>query len=557
MSSTAVLERVESLACALRDMNIHAGDRVALISPNRSDWIIADLAIMVAGCVVVPIFPTQALDQVQYILEHSGSKLILVDSHLTAGRLRSLSMQLAPIVVFDGGGEDSLAALEMRGTHIRASDPSKPAAYEAPIQPDDLAVLIYTSGTTGQPKGVMLSHNNLAFVVQSSFAYAFKEVRAGECALSVLPFSHIYEHMIIYGYLLTGVRYYICHGVEELRDDLRDVRPVVVTCVPRIFERLLEAIVATARAHGGPKAKLVPWALEVGRKYQARKIQGKAASPLLRIAYSIARLLVLKKLKPLLGLDRLKYFVSGSAPLHIDTALTLLAADISIIEGYGPTECAPVVSVNRLEDNRYGTVGKPIPGVDVKIAHDGEIFVRAPGVMKGYYQNDAATAEVLHEGWYSTGDIGALDGDGYLRITDRKKELFKTSGGKFIAPARVESAIRRSPYVNQVLLVGYSRPHPAALVSPNWEALKRELRINNEVSSAELAARDDVRKFITQEVIERTSDLASFEQVRLVCVLPRDLAVDRGELSPTLKIKRRVVEQRFSDLIERAYGVAK
>ncbi len=557
ISSATVLDRVENVACALRQIGLGAGDRVALISPNCIDWIIADFATLIAGCVVVPIFPTQALDQVQYILEDSGSKLILVHSQEAADRIRAIPTSLPPIVTFEGSGDTSLAALEMRGARIRASDPAKPANYEALIQPNDLAVLIYTSGTTGQPKGVMLSHNNLAFVVRSSFAYAFKDVHAGECALSVLPFSHIYEHMIIYGYISTGVRYHICHGVEELRDDLRDVRPVVVTCVPRIFERILQAVIGKAQAHGGLRAKLVPWALEVGRKYKARKIEGKAVSPHLALAYSVAHLFVLKKFKPLLGLDRLKWFVSGSAPLHIDTALTLLGADIVVIEGYGPTECAPTISVNRLEDNRYGTVGKPIPGVEVKIAADGEILVRGPGVMKGYYKNDAATAQVLHDGWYSTGDIGALDSDGYLRITDRKNELFKTSGGKFIAPARVETAIKRSPYVNQVLLVGYSRPHPAALVSPNWDALRRQFRINDHVSIAELSARDDVRSFIAQEVVERTADLASFEQVRLVALLPRELTVDRGELSPTLKIKRRVVEQRFADLVERAYGKEK
>ncbi|MDQ6932588.1 MAG: long-chain fatty acid--CoA ligase [Candidatus Eremiobacteraeota bacterium] len=557
ISSGTVLERVDNLACALRDMGIDAGDRVALISPNRIDWIIADLAVMVAGCVVVPIFPTQALDQVQYILEDSGSKVVFVDSQVTADRLRSLWVPLPQVVRFDGGGDTSLAALEMRGAAIRASDPAKPGIYEEFLGPDDLAVLMYTSGTTGQPKGVMLSHNNLAFVVQSSFAYAFKEVHAGECTLSVLPFSHIYEHMIIYGYLTAGVRYYICSSVEALRDDLRDVRPVVVTCVPRIFERILGAIIGTARAHGGVRAKVVPWALEVGRKYKARKIQSEAVSPLLRIQYFIARSLVLRKLKPLLGLDRLKYFVSGSASLHIDTALTLLGADIPVIEGYGPTECAPTISVNRLEDNRYGTVGKPIPGVDVKIEAEGEIVVRGPGVMKGYYKNAAATAQVLHHGWYSTGDIGALDSDGYLRITDRKNELFKTSGGKFIAPARVESAIKRSPYVNQVLLVGSSRPHPAALVSPNWDALRHELRIKDQIANTELSKRDDVNSFIRQEVIQNTADLASFEQVRFVSILPRDLTVDQGELSPTLKIKRRLVEQRFADLIESAYGKEK
>ncbi|MDQ6826402.1 MAG: AMP-binding protein, partial [Candidatus Eremiobacteraeota bacterium] len=391
-------------------------------------------------------------------------------------------------------------------------------------------------------------------VVQSSFAYAFKHVHAGEPALSVLPFSHIYEHMIVFGYIVTGVQYHICHSVEELRGDLRDVRPVVVTCVPRIFERMLTGIAAKAKVEGGPSAKLVPWALAIGCSYQARVLAGKRPSPKLAFEYKIARWLVLKKLRPALGLERLKFFVSGSAPLHMDTAQTLLAADIPIIEGYGPTECAPVISVNRLEDNRYGTVGRPIPGVNVKIASDGEIFAKSPGVMKGYYQMEAATAEVLQDGWYSTGDIGSLDRDGYLRIADRKNELFKTSGGKFIAPARIESAIQRSFFVNQVMLVGNSRPHPAALLSPNWDSLRREMGIPGDTPNSELLVREDVRRFMTREVLRNTADLAAFEHVRRIVILPRDFTVEDGELSPTLKIKRRVVEQKYADLIENAYS---
>ncbi len=553
-SDLQMLERVENLACGLRDLGLSAGDRVALISQDCVDWVIADFGVLFAGCVVVPIFPTQALDQVHYILENSQVKLILVDSLVAAQRLRTLPIVLAPIVVFESVGDDSLAMLERRGAEARVSHPDWPQAFETQIQPDDLAILIYTSGTTGEPKGVMLTHHNLGFVVQSTFNYGFGQVAPGDAVLSVLPFSHIYEHMIIYGFMYTRVRHFITHNPEELLADLRDVRPVVMTSVPRIFERLIAGITGKAKAQGGLRAKLVPWALEIGRDYMRMTVAQSQSAPVkLAFQYRIAHALVLKKLRPLLGLDKLLFFVSGSAPLHLDTAMTLLGFGVVIVEGYGPTECAPTITCNRLADNRFGTVGRSIPGVQIKLAADGEILAKGPNVMKGYYHNDDATAEVMEDGWYRTGDVGTIDMAGYLKITDRKKELFKTSGGKFISPARVESAIKRSVYLNQVLLIGYSRPYPLALVSPNWEMVRGEMGIEPEIAVEQLVARDEIQQFIITQVRNQTADLAKFEQVRRVVILPRELTVEGGELSPTLKIKRRVVEQKFEREIDRAY----
>lgn len=554
-SDLQMLERVENLASGLRDLGLSSGDRIALISQNCVDWVIADFGVLFAGCVVVPIFPTQALDQVRYILENSQAKLILVDTVAAAERLRRIPIELPALAIFGSLGDDSLAALERRGAQARAQHPDWPQIFETKIQPDDLAILIYTSGTTGEPKGVMLTHYNLGFVVQSTFNYGFGQVARGDALLSVLPFSHIYEHMVIYGFMYSGVRHFITHVPEELLADLHDVHPVAMTSVPRIFELLIAGIIAKAKSQGGLRAKLIPWALRIGRDYMRQTIvEGKSASVSLALQYRIAHALVLKKIRPLLGLDKLLFFVSGSAPLHLDTAMTMLGFGVVIVEGYGPTECSPTITCNRLLDNRFGTVGRPVPGVQVKLAPDGEILAKGPNVMKGYYHNDNATAEVIEDGWYKTGDVGAIDADGYLKITDRKKELFKTSGGKFISPARIESAIKRSVYVSQVLLVGYSRPHPAALISPNWEMVRGELRIDAQIPLPQLAAREDILHFLTKEVHHQTSDLAKYEQVRRVVILPRDLTVENGELSPTLKIKRRVVEREFAPEIDRAYS---
>ncbi|HEX5274538.1 MAG TPA: long-chain fatty acid--CoA ligase [Candidatus Rubrimentiphilum sp.] len=547
-SSQQLLDRVENLASAIRSSGLQAGDRVALMAVNSVDWVVADFAILFAGCVVVPIFPTQASDQVAFILRDSDAKLVFAGTAELAASVRGLTA--APVVVFQSSGADSLAQFEKRG----GAEPGAVAQWEAALEPDDLAVLIYTSGTTGEPKGVMLSHYNVAFNAESSFSNTFDVLPAGSNVLSILPFSHIYEHMILYGYMLRRMHHYIAHDVDKLLDDFRDVHPVTMTAVPRLFERVIARIVGTAKSQGGLQGKLVPWALNAGRDYMAARNRGKDPGPMLSLQYRIAHSLVLRKIRPRLGLDKLVFFVSGSAALHFDVAMTMLGCDIPIVEGYGPTECSPVVTVNTFENNRYGTVGRPIPGVEVSIAPDGEVLVRGPGVMLGYYHNPAATSEALKDGWYHTGDVGELDAGGFLRITDRKNELFKTSGGKFIAPARLESAIKRSVYVNQALAIGEGHPHPVALVSPNWDLVRQELGIAPGVPSETLAERSDVIAFMTDQVRRQTADLAPFEQVRRIAVLPRDLTIQDGELSPTLKVKRRVVESRYAASIGRLYA---
>ena len=554
MSSEHLLERVSNIACAIRAAGLAAGDRIALIAADRVDWVVADFATLFAGCVVVPVFPTQAPDQVAYILQNSEAKLVFTDTLLAAERLRELPLQLPRLVVFDSSGDDSLAAFEAQGARARELHPGWPHAFEGERAPDDMAVLIYTSGTTGEPKGVMLSHYNIGFNAQSTFSRALDILPPGSDVLSVLPFSHIYEHCFLYGYMLMRLRHHISHNVDELLADLRDVRPTFMTAVPRIFERMIAGITGKAKAHGGAQAKLVPWALETGRRYMSAKTRGERAGAGLALEFAVAHALVLRKLRPLLGLDRVRFLSSGSAPLHFDTAMTMLAAGVPILEGYGPTECSPVLTVNTADDNHYGTVGTPIPGVEIRIADDGEILARGPNVMMGYYKNPQATAEVITDGWYHTGDIGVLDDDGFLHITDRKKELFKTSGGKFVAPSRVESAIKRSVYVNQVMLIGDGRPHPAALISPNWDLVRTELSIDAAVPIDDLVKRSDVIEFLTKEVRRNTDDLAKFEQVRRIIVLPRELTVESGELSPTLKIKRRVVEARYAREIDDLYA---
>jgi long-chain acyl-CoA synthetase len=553
ISSSQLLARVENVACAIRDAGLAAGDRVALISHNCVAWIVCDFATSFAGCVVVPIYPTQALDHTAYILEHSGARLLFVDSQATFEHLQSSGAPLPRVVRFDSEGDDGLTHFERRGAEIRAARPELPATYEATLVPDDLAVLIYTSGTTGPPKGVMLSHDNLAFDAQVSLECGFEGMTSGLNVISVLPYSHIYEHVLIYIYLLAAVRYHICHDPNELLGDLRDVRPAEMTAVPRIFDRVLAGVRGQALRAGGLQARLVPWALDVGRRYaRATEFEG-GPSLWLRMQYLLAKRLVLSKIRHALGLDSVRFLTSGSAPLHMDTTMTFLGMNVPIMQGYGLTETSPIVSVSRLSANEWGAVGQPIAGVDVRIAEDGEVLVRGRNVMRGYYRDAAATAAAIRDGWLHTGDVGEIDSRRFLRITDRKNEIFKTSTGKWISPARIEAAIRRSSLIAHAMVTGSGQAHPIALIVPNWVMVRLELGLPSDAPSELLASRKDVRDFLTREVRKNTHSLATYEQVRHVVVVAREFSVEGGELSPSMKIKRRVVEQRYSREIEQAY----
>ena len=375
--------------------------------------------------------------------------------------------------------------------------------------------------------------------------------------LSVLPYSHIYEHTVIYIYLLAKLRYFICHDPNELLHDLREVRPTEMTAVPRIFDRVLAGIKGQARAAGGVRRSSCRGRCDVSRRYAHARTFGGKATPWLGLQYGIARSLVLDKIRHRLGLDRVDFLTSGSAPLHIDTAMIFLGIGIPIMQGYGLTETSPVTSVSRLSENEYGAVGRPITGVEVRVAEDGEVLVRGRNVMQGYYHNAQATAAAIVDGWLYTGDVGEIDTAGFLRITDRKGEIFKTGTGKWVSPSRIEANIKRSIYVSHAMVIGNGRPHPIALIAPNWSLVRQELPdLPKDAPADTLARRDDVHAFIAHEVHKQTHGLASYEQIRRVIVIPAEFSVEGGELSPSMKVKRRVVEERYASEIELAYSGA-
>ena len=549
-SSTEVLTRARAIATALHDDGVANGDRVAIIADNSVDWLVALFGSLLAGAIPVPIFRTIAQDQLDFIFDDAQTKLAFVQTVDDARRIGAACPHAPRSITFETG-DDALAALEVSA--LGRCDADTVAAFTQALAPSDLALLIYTSGTTGDPKGVMLTHDNLISNARATIEHLFRDPDIGP-VLSVLPLAHVMAMNAAIAYLYYDVEQYIATP-DTLLDDLRSVRPRSLSLVPRVFERMRAGIIAQASAEGGLKAKLVPWALGVGVAAMCAAERPGGADLWLRLRFALAKALVLDKIKPTLGLDRIRLLSTGSAALHPDIARLFASFGLPLCEGYGMTEAGPVVTINPPERIRIGSVGVAIPGVSIRLAADGEIEVRGRGVMNGYYRranDDAFTSD----GWLRTGDVGTLDADGYLFITDRKKELLKTTTGKYVAPSRVEAAIKRSAYVGQVVVTGDGRPYPVALVVPNWPLVRMQFAIPDAVSNATIAERRDVADFLESEVARATADLATYEGVRHIALLPRDLTTEDGDLSPTMKVKRRVVERTFAHVVDGIYLTA-
>ena len=424
----------------------------------------------------------------------------------------------------------------------------------SPGRGDELATIIYTSGTTGEPKGVMLTHDN--FISNILSISGSLPITHEDVALSVLPLSHIFERTVFYVFCSTGVSVYYAASFDQVGDHLREVRPTIMTAVPRLFEKVYQRIVKKGMAAGGWRSRLFAWALEVGHAHAVLKDNREPVQPLLEIKQGIASRLVFSKWRAGVG-GRLRYFVSGGAALSPTLSYAFWAADIPILQGFGMTETC-IVSANRPDNNKIGSVGLVFPGIDVKIAVDGEILVRGPNVMRGYYNHPEATASVIdEEGWFQTGDVGRMDEEGHLYITDRKKDLFKLSNGKYVAPQLVESLIKQSELVGQVVVLGAGRKQPIALVVPDWEALANAMSApgwSKPATRAEWSKDAASIKIVQREVAQLTKELADYERVRRVALLSTEFSIDSGELTPTLKVKRRIVDEKYGELIEELYN---
>jgi long-chain acyl-CoA synthetase len=561
VSYAQLLERVRNLSLGLQRLGVQPGDRVALIAENRPEWAITDYATLLLGAVDVPIYPTLPAKQVAYILRDSGAVVAVVSSQSQLNKVREVRHEcpaLRYLVTFEevGNAGDSLtlAAVEAEGRG-KPAGPWEAAARRA--VPDDLATLIYTSGTTGDPKGVMLTHGNITSNVVSALSRIRVE-DADEC-LSFLPLSHIFERMAGHYLMLQGgavINY--AAGIDSVSADMVELRPTVILSVPRLYEKIYARVQEAASTGSAAKQRLFRWAKRTGERWADQQIATGRASAGLRVAHALATKLVFAKLKARTG-GRLRFFVSGGAPLNPELARFFYAAGLPILEGYGLTETSPVISVNTLDELRIGSVGRPIPGVEVRIAEDGEILTRGPHVMQGYYHKPEATAEALTlDGWFHTGDVGALDDDGYLRITDRKKDLIVTAGGKNIAPQPIENMAKTSRWVLNAVMLGDRRKFPIMLVVPNVPAL-RDWAGTEGIEAADDAALlldAAVQEKVEREVKRTLRDLARFEVPKRYLLIERDFTIEAGELTPSLKVRRRVVEARYSERIEAVYAAA-
>jgi long-chain acyl-CoA synthetase len=560
LTHSDVEERVRAVSLGLRELGVRPGDRVAILSENRPEWAIADYACLCARAADVPIYPTLPAKQVQYILHDSGAVALFCSSAAQLAKLlevRASLPALRHVIVFDAAaardGAMTFADLEARGRAAASKYPQFRSEALA-VGPDQLATLIYTSGTTGEPKGVMLSHDNLWSNVRC--ARQVIPVDAGDECLSMLPLSHVFERMVDFTMFDAGVIINYAESFDKVAQNMREVRPTIVLSVPRFFEKVYARVLANALAGSRVRRTIFFWAHRVGDAWATYRLAGLAVPPGLRLKHALADRLVFSKLRAGTG-NRLKLFVSGGAPLGPEIAKFFFSAGLPVVEGYGLTETSPVLTINPRERIKVGTVGRAIPEVELKIAPDGEILARGPGIMQGYYNKPEATREAIDaEGWFHTGDIGELDADGYLKITDRKKDLIVTAGGKNIAPQPIENLAKRSKFVGNAVMLGDKRKFAIMLVVPDFDALEqwaRERRLSF-ASRAELVALPDVRAKVEREVMGELRDLAQFEMPKRVLLLEHDFTIESGDLTPSLKVKRRVVEQRYKELITRVYA---
>jgi long-chain acyl-CoA synthetase len=551
------LAEVEALALALREIGIDRGDHVALLSETRYEWPISDLAILGLGAVTVPLYPTQTPDQIRFILANAEAKAVIVSTAHQLERVRAVARELPllkTMVCMERLAVDGVRTFETlltRGAELRATTPDAFRESAARVRPDDLATIIYTSGTTGEPKGAMLTHGNIASNVEASLRVV--DLGPTDTALSFLPLCHIFERMAgLYAMLGAGATIAYAENMESVGANAVELRPTVMTGVPRFYEKVHARVLENASTFPPLRRRIFDWGMAQGHARARAHFEGrKIGGPLT----ALADRLVGSKIRARVG-GKLRFCISGGAPLPAHILEFFFAVGIPIIEGYGLTETSPVICLNLPGRERPASVGHPIPGVEIRIGEDDEILTRGPHVMLGYYKNDEATRMAIRDGWFHTGDVGRIDAEGRLFITDRLKDLLVTAGGKKVAPQPLEARLKQSPWVAEAVLLGDQRPYVVALLVPNFTALEAEAKQRGWSfhSRADLLARPETTELFGSEIERLNAGLAPFEQIKRFALLERDLTQDQGELTPTLKVKRRIVADRYTSLIESLYA---
>jgi long-chain acyl-CoA synthetase len=556
-----VAEKVRQSCGGLVDLGMNKGDRVAILSANRLEWVIADMGALFAGLVVVPIYPSLLPSQVKKVMVDCEARLVFVSDPEQLAKILEIKDQLPnleQIVMFSSKSPDdevkSLQDLLEHGANWNVKNPGKADTLAASHKGDDVFTLIYTSGTTGDQKGVMLSHRNLLNNIRGAIEKF--PISEKDTFLSHLPLSHVFERMAGYYFpLCLGCCVYYAEDITTVGADLPVASPTIMVSVPRLFEKIQARILENAER--GPKLKygIFKWAVNVGKSVARRKMAGKTAGALLAFQHRIADKLVFGKIREKTG-GQLRFAISGGAPLRRDLGEFFLAVDLLVIEGYGLTETSPVIAANNLDEFKFGSVGKAFPGVEIKIAVDGEILVKGDSVMQGYYNRPQETCATIKDGWLHTGDIGHFDNEDYLVITDRKKNIIVTSGGKNIAPQPIEAQLQTSSYIEQIMIIGEKRNYISALIVPNFEMFRVELGLDEQSpppTTDKIAEHPEVFKIIDSEIQRLSTDLAQFERVRKFSLLGNEFCIESGELTPSLKIKRGYILEKYNSIIEGMY----
>lgn len=561
ISYATLADRIKHFCLGLTELGLQKGDRVALLSENRPEWAITDLAILAGGGVTVPMFSTLTSAQVEYIVRDSGAKILCVSSERQLQKIKdwdeNVPTNLQHIVIFDELQDDSVHTFDQvceLGQRVENGDQIYQQASEA-VTPDDLASIIYTSGTTGDPKGAMLTHSN--FMSNVGAATEIVSITPDDVFLSFLPLSHVFERMGgHYLPLSSGATIAYAESPFTIRQNMQEVRPTIMMSVPRVYEAMHERILNSVKEGSPTKQKIFHWSVGVGSKVSQAIQEKKKPSAMLSLKASIANKLVFEKLKAVTG-GRLRFFVSGGAPLSQAIAEFFHAAGILILEGYGLTETSPVICVNRPDQWKFGTVGPVVPGVEIKIAEDGEILSRGPHIMQGYFNKPSDTDEAIGaDGWFHTGDIGEIDDEGFLTITDRKKNLLILSNGKNVAPQPIENQLKQSPYISEIMLLGDQRRTITALIVPNFDAIK-EFAAAQQLEAEDVPAllqTQEVQRLIRGEINQYSADFADFERVRMFTLMETEFSEESGEMTPTLKLKRPVIMENHKAAIDQMYG---
>ena len=554
-------DTVRHFSIGLTQLGVRRGDRVAILSENRPEWTMSDLAILCAGGITVPIYSTLIDRQIDYVLRDSGSVAVVVSDAEQMEKIRSIRTNLPTlrhVILCDGAadsGDQTFSSVVELGKSAESESGRK--AFDESVKaakPEDIATIVYTSGTTGEPKGAVLTHGNIASNVDSSMKLI--PIEPGDVALCILPLTHILERMFDFVLLARGVVIAYNDDLTRTGDNLQAVKPNLFAAVPRLFEKMQARILDTVTAKGGVSLKLFNWALGVAQERLPYAVEGKPLPMGLKAKSAIAHAIVFRKILARLG-GNVRFTMSGGAPLSSELAAFFIGAGLEIFEGYGLTETSPVISVNTPDARKLGTVGKPIQGVEVRIAEDGEILTRGPHVMQGYWEKPDATAQAIDpQGWFHTGDIGMIDSDGFLVITDRKKDIIVNAYGKNIAPQPLENQLKTSPWIATPVILGDRRKFLAALIVPNFERLdkEREKRGEPKTEFEDLVQKDWVRKIYDEEIARYNAGIDRQEHIRKYALLPRDFSIEDGEITPSMKVKRRVVEKKYASVIDDLYA---